>query len=168
MTNEGDEEVEYSVFLNFGSHFPFDDFLDDQTEMKIIGLDCDTPIAQINGRFYQGEYDLAVGTKLFFAQTDEPDEDEWFGKKNQSEPWEYVDKTNKVLNMKRIFITQKKKETEEPVKEEKNNQKYHVETTYGEALNKFLPEFRDAPRTLPSEEYNLELLQRTKEVMDET
>lgn len=152
--NDPDEET-YSIFVDFGSHFPFDDFLNPDTKIKIIGLDTANPLAQVNGRFYQGDYELALGTKMFFAPSSPPDSKDWFGKRTTAEPFSYVDKTNKVLKMKRIFINKKEAEgnsSAETISEPINAKKYEIQQTYSEVLAKFLPEGQPAPREIPDEE----------------
>lgn len=165
-TDNSDDEEEYTVYVDFGSHFPFDDFLEPDPQIKLIGLDTKQPIAQINGRFYEGEYDFAMGTKLLFGlSSDEPESysQDWFGTKDPAEPYTFFDKTNKVLKMKRIFISKKEDEDSSQIKEELNSKKYEMESTYGEALGKFLAENRKAPRVLTSEENGDDLVARTGE-----
>lgn len=161
--NTDDESEEYYVYVDFGTHLPFDELVDAETNIKIIGLDTDTPLAQVNGRFYQGDYEYAMGTKMFFEEADEDERRHWFGEKHTGKMFRYAEKTNKVLTMKRIFVTAKNGDTAPVVfksEEGTQNKKYEVTSTYTEVLNRFLPTGVRPPREIPPEEDGGELLLR--------
>lgn len=159
------KEQEFLVYVDFGPHLPFDELVDPETQIKIIGLDTDTPLAQVNGRFYQGDYDYAMGTKLFFAESDEDAKQHWFGQRYCGKTFKFMNKTDKVLNMKRIFVTTKGADDSEPVtvksEDGVQNDKYKVTTTYSAALSRFLPPGTQPPRDIPPEEDGAELLLQT-------
>lgn len=167
---EGDtKEEEYLVYVDFGPHLPFDELVDPETQIKIIGLDTDTPLAQVNGRFYQGDYDYAMGTKLFFAEAEEDMRQHWFGERHSSKSFKFMDKTDKVLTMNRIFVTSKSGAGDSEmvtVKSEEEDgatqgEKYKVKTTYSGALSRFLPHGSQPPREIPVEEDGADLLVRS-------
>ncbi|XP_063705801.1 uncharacterized protein LOC134834925 [Culicoides brevitarsis] len=155
-----DEEEELLIYLDFKQFLPFEELIDPDTQIKIIGLEGDSPIAQINGRFYQGNYEFATGTKLFFtesqeAQVPEADSDA------KIIPFEYVTKTNKVLRMSRVFIASKDNpQRVKPEPESDNTSKYEITTTYEEVLSRFLPPDMEPPRMITEEENGRDLMMR--------
>lgn len=88
------------------TQMPFEKF-------KLIGLETDNPILQLNNYCFSGEYDETLGTALIFEEEAK--------KYKKSDPifcndpttrLKYVCHTTKVLNMRRIFIAENKtKET---------------------------------------------------------
>lgn len=163
--NKESDEEEYLIYLDFKQFLPFEELIDPDTQIKVIGLETESPIAQINGRFYQGDYEFATGTKLFFTESQEPPpqtKSEW-----ESDvkivPFEYVAKTNKVLKMNRVFITSKDNPAGvNPEPESDNTSKYEVTTTYAEVLSRFLPAEMEPPRMISEEENGLDLMQKRR------
>lgn len=158
-------EEEYLIFLDFKQFLPFDELIDPDTQIKIIGLESENPIAQINGRFYQGDYEFATGTKLFMAESeDQQTKNEWESDCNSKVmAFEYVAKTNKVLKMNRVFIAAKdnpERVKPEPESEHGNTSKYEVTTTYAEVLSRFLPLDMEPPRMISEEENGQDLMKK--------
>ncbi|KFB40683.1 AGAP013033-PA-like protein [Anopheles sinensis] len=121
------------------------------THIKIIGLDSENPIIQVNDEVYRGTYESAFGTNVFF----EPDVEQTTKldpvfDKTIKQMYRYVGKTDKVLRMKRIFATLKDAVAEEGASTDDipYESKYEVDRTYEEALNLHLPEGGFPPRRI--------------------
>lgn len=163
MPQNTEKEEEYLIYLDFKQFLPFDELIDPDTQIKIIGLEGENPIAQINGRFYQGNYEFATGTKLFFTESqDTQKKGEWESDANHKlVPFEYVAKTNKVLKMNRVFIaTKDNPEKSEPENHHENRSKYEVSTPYAEVLRRFLPPDMEPPRMITEEENGEDLMKK--------
>lgn len=163
---------ELLVYLDFGQFLPFEELIDPDTQIKLIGIDSEHPVAQINGRFYQGDYEFTTGTKLFFSESHNPPvRDEIESDSNEKIiPYEYLTKTNKTLKMNRMFISAKNDTGRVKVEMDKdeNASKYEVTTTYSEALSRFLPVGMEPPRMIGETEDGLNLTrQRQDEEEDE-
>lgn len=158
--SDGKQE-EHFVYVDFGTHLPFDELVDPETQIKIIGLDTDTPLAQVNGRFYQGDYEFAMGTKLFFIEGEHDDKQHWFGEKHGGKSFKFMEKTDKVIAMKRIFVTSKEQDHEPVVvktEEGSQSKKYEVPLSYSAALGRFLQPGVNPPREIPPEDEGAELV----------
>lgn len=168
--NDTDEE-ELLIYLDFKQFLPFEELIDPDTQIKIIGLETENPICQINGRFYQGDYEFATGTKLFFTEFQDPPQtkNDWESDPNSKiVPFEYIAKTNKVLKMNRVFITSKEDlERVNPELDNENTSKYEITTTYAEVLSRFLPPAMEPPRMISETENGLELMKKTLQEIDD-
>ncbi|XP_058117324.1 uncharacterized protein LOC131288339 [Anopheles ziemanni] len=119
------------------------------THIKMIGLDSENPIIQVNDEVYRGTYESAFGTNVFFEPDDEHATklDPVFDKAIK-QMYRYVGKADKVLRMKRIFATLKDAVAEEGASADDVpfESKYEVDRTYEEALNLHLAEGGFPPR----------------------
>ncbi|XP_058060764.1 general transcription factor 3C polypeptide 6 [Anopheles bellator] len=139
--------------------------------VQVIGLDTDSPIIQVNDEVYRGTYDFACGTNVFFEKDRQwtPAADSLF-ETPVKQMYRYMDKSDKILRMKRIFLTEKvnqqpgerlqaRQDDSEVVagegagasssEEEEEIEKFNVSMSYEDALNLHLPEGCSAPRHIP-------------------
>lgn len=82
-------------------------------KFKILGIDTDQPILQVENFMFTGEYAQTMGTAVMFEEEEKrvKKSDPVFCKK-PPRMLKYVCKTNKKLNMKRVFVSEKAKEGE--------------------------------------------------------
>ncbi|XP_020288875.1 general transcription factor 3C polypeptide 6 [Pseudomyrmex gracilis] len=99
MLSENEEEM--LVYVQFEGLVGSNVFDDKNLELDIVGIDTEHPIIQINGRFYEGTYEDAVGTYMFFEKEDNPQVDDPIFDKAPT--LKYFAKTRKLLKMQRVF-----------------------------------------------------------------
>ena len=75
--------------------------------------------------------------------------------------YKYYDKTNKVLRMSRVAITEKNVEETENVETQEDTSKFAITKTYEEALSLFLHPGRRAPRKIPENMNGLQLIDQS-------
>ncbi|KAK0172426.1 hypothetical protein PV328_005743 [Microctonus aethiopoides] len=98
----GDDEEDIFIYVDFEATTSSSIFCNEKLELDMIGLDSEHPIMQVNGKYYEGTYEDAVGTYMFFDKNTEPViEDEVFDK---TPSLKYYNKSKKVLKMKRVFV----------------------------------------------------------------
>uniref|UniRef100_A0A182R1G7 Transcription factor TFIIIC triple barrel domain-containing protein n=1 Tax=Anopheles funestus TaxID=62324 RepID=A0A182R1G7_ANOFN len=162
-------EEEITVFADFDICLDMDD---PNLHIKVIGIDTESPIIQVNDEVYRGTPDLAFGTNIFFEKDPKATAtlDPVF-ENNIKDLYQYVDSTDKVLRMKRIFLNAKDQQkqnadgtavserdsSEEETQEEVSN--YEVNMTYQEALNLHLPDGGEPVRHIPEHLNGEELMQ---------
>uniref|UniRef100_A0A182QI20 Transcription factor TFIIIC triple barrel domain-containing protein n=1 Tax=Anopheles farauti TaxID=69004 RepID=A0A182QI20_9DIPT len=152
-TNTDDDiyEEEITVFADFGLCLDVDD---PNLYIKVIGIESENPVIQVNDAVYRGTADLAFGTNVFFEKDPERTAtlDPVF-EANIKDMYRYVGGTDKVLRMKRIFLTTPEQEQKEQrERKEQTEQKQasdssddeedacEVNMTYEDALNLHLAE----------------------------
>ncbi|XP_014231555.1 uncharacterized protein LOC106655595 [Trichogramma pretiosum] len=97
-----DDEEEILVYVEFDNCISSDVFSKEDLKLDMLGLDSEHPVMQINGKFFEGTYEDAVGTYLFFENDLEPKvDDPVFDKVPR---YRYYNKTRKVLKMQRAFL----------------------------------------------------------------
>ncbi|XP_011159352.2 general transcription factor 3C polypeptide 6 [Solenopsis invicta] len=97
--SEGEEEM--LVYVEFEGFTGSDMFNKEDLQLDMIGIDTEHPIMEINGRYYEGTYEDAIGTYMFFEKDDNPKvDDEVFDKVPSLK---YFAKTKKLLKMQRVF-----------------------------------------------------------------
>ncbi|KAL7640756.1 UNVERIFIED_CONTAM: hypothetical protein RMT77_009031 [Armadillidium vulgare] len=111
---ESDDEYEEKEILvlvdlkgiidsDFLSQTPFERF-------KIIGLETDNPVLQLNNYHFTGEYDETLGTALLFQEDDESEESDTVFSNTPAKRLKFAYRTSKLLNMRRVFITETKED----------------------------------------------------------
>lgn len=96
-----EDEEEMLVYVEFEGLTGSDTFSNQDLQMDMIGIDTEHPIMEINGRFYEGTYEDAMGTYMFFEKDENPKvDDEVFDK---VPTLKYFAKTRKLLKMQRVF-----------------------------------------------------------------
>ncbi|XP_066595235.1 uncharacterized protein [Prorops nasuta] len=103
-TQLSEDEEEILVYVEFEGSIGNNTLNDKQFQLDITGIDTDHPIMQINGRFYEGTYEDAVGTYLFFEEDKNPTVDDPIFDINPT--LKYFQKTKKLLKMQRVFTKQ--------------------------------------------------------------
>ncbi|KAI4486635.1 hypothetical protein M0804_006005 [Polistes exclamans] len=104
-TELGEDEEDILVYVEFEGFVNNNIFSNGELQLDMIGIDTDHPIMQIDGRFYEGTYEDAVGTYMFFDKDDQPVvNDPVF---DQVPTLKYFGKTRKVLKMQRVFVKQR-------------------------------------------------------------
>lgn len=101
----GEDEEDFLVYVELEGFVNNNIFSNEELQLDMIGIDTDHPIMQIGGKFYEGTYEDAVGTYMFFDKDDQPViNDPVF---DQVPTLKYFGKTRKVLKMERIFVKQR-------------------------------------------------------------
>ncbi|XP_049530002.1 uncharacterized protein LOC125948209 [Anopheles darlingi] len=171
--DEGDyDEEEMLVFVDFEPYLSLNNTRN--PNVQLIGLE-ENPIIQIDGETYRGTYDYAFGTYVFFEKDPEwnPSSDSLFDTPVK-QMYRYVDKSNKVLRMKRIFLTEKEpldeeKQAKDEVSseaecssepEEDQREKFNVAMSYEAALNQHLSEGSTPPRHIPEQQNGADIINR--------
>ncbi|XP_058791750.1 uncharacterized protein LOC131664564 [Phymastichus coffea] len=107
MSNSDSEleenEEEILVYVEFDNCATNDVFSNENLKLDMLGLDSDHPVMQVNGKFFQGAYEDAVGTYMFFEKDDNPAIDDPVFDKIPT--LKYFQKTRKLLRMQRAFVT---------------------------------------------------------------
>ncbi|CAL4156312.1 unnamed protein product [Meganyctiphanes norvegica] len=109
------EEEETLVMVDLHGVIDSEIFSQDSfNKFKILGVDTEQPILQVENFVFTGEYDQTIGTAVMFEEVDKKvkKSDPVFCKKPPT-MLKYVCKTNKKLNMKRVFVSERAKEGEE-------------------------------------------------------
>ncbi|XP_055695438.1 general transcription factor 3C polypeptide 6 [Lutzomyia longipalpis] len=142
-----DDEDEVYLYVDFNQIALQDELSNPNLTFKIVGIESENPVVQINNKFFKGEYEDTVGTHLFFEEdTDHKEQDPLYSR-NPKKMYKYMNKTNKVLTMKRIFL--ESRDDENRVQEEEvpveNSSKYQVTKTYHETLCQLLKPGQEPP-----------------------
>lgn len=97
-----EDEEEILVYVELEGVVGGNTLTTEQLQLDMIGIDTEHPIMQINGRFYEGTYEDAIGTYMFFTKDENTEpEDPVF---DTASTLKYYAKTRKLLKMQRIFI----------------------------------------------------------------
>lgn len=141
--NDSDfEEEEIIVFADFKNNI-LNELEAGDPLVKIIGIDSENPIAEINGSIFKGNYDFSMGTHVVFEEDENPPPIDPIFENYSKKTFKYLTKTNKVLNFSRIFVekenktevTTEQETTEAPETDNTSPQKpLLVDKTYEEAL----------------------------------
>ncbi|XP_055643210.1 uncharacterized protein LOC129779645 [Toxorhynchites rutilus septentrionalis] len=170
---EGDDdsedytEEEMLLYADFENYLSQEELTDPNVRVKIVGIESENPIIQVNNDIYKGTYDFAVGTNVFFEEDSKGKASiDPLYSANPEKLYKYVGQSTKVLTMKRIFITPKTEQvkTEPGTAAEitrDNASQYTVTHTYEEALNMHLPEGHYPPRHI-EQEHNCEKVVKRK------
>ncbi|EDW61595.1 uncharacterized protein [Drosophila virilis] len=134
------EETEYLVYADFKNHLAPHQLKHEDAAIRIIAIESDTPMAEINGNIFKGSYDMAMGTNVFF----EKDTNSVFGDPLYEpvcrQQYKYVNKSDKVISFERVYIEglpQDIKPEEEPQQAETKPQTLKLNITYKEAIELF-------------------------------
>ncbi|EDW02278.1 GH19984 [Drosophila grimshawi] len=134
------EETEYLVYADFKNHLAPHQLKHEDAAIRIIAIESETPMAEINGNIFKGSYDMALGTNVFF----EKDTNSVFGDPLYEpvcrQQYKYVNKSDKVISFERVYIEnlpQDIKVEEEHQPEEAKSQSLKLNISYRDAINKF-------------------------------
>ncbi|KAG5680845.1 hypothetical protein PVAND_010326 [Polypedilum vanderplanki] len=126
---------------------------------KIVGNDKNA-IIQVDGKFFEGEYDYSIGTHVFFEKDEETPVDELYSRCDCH--YKFISKTNKTLKMNRILLKDlSEKDTNDDDIRNQNieniNNTLKATRTYEQALNLFLPKDKNPPRKITGEDEKISL-----------
>lgn len=112
-----------------------------------------------------GEFDISMGTHLFFERNEEAYTDELYCK--CSAYYRFDSKTNKVLKMSRVLIQDKSTYSDVQEKDITGIRgQLQVQKTYEQALNLFLTPGREPPRKIPEDQNCEHLLCRDESALE--
>ncbi|XP_051889569.1 general transcription factor 3C polypeptide 6 [Pristis pectinata] len=104
QSDDGDwEEEEQLVVVELSGIIDPDFLLKCRNECKIVGIDTEQPIMQVDRCVFAGEYEDVLGTCVIFEETSEPDPEV-----EEKQLLKYKCHTAKKLLMKRTFLSEKK------------------------------------------------------------
>ncbi|XP_005179080.1 uncharacterized protein LOC101888694 [Musca domestica] len=146
MSDDSDyEEEEYLVFADFKNQILPKELSDENSAIKIIGIETKNPVAEINGNIFKGTYDFVMGTDVFFEKDDDAPPDDPLFEATCRQKFKVFGKTNKVINFERMYVeslretdqqmgdAETEAATETPADE--NNMKLNM--NYDEAIKQF-------------------------------
>ncbi|XP_065370356.1 uncharacterized protein LOC135962381 [Calliphora vicina] len=144
MSDSEYEEEEFLVFADFKNQIFPEQLSDENSAIKIIGVESKNPVAEINGNIFKGTYDYAMGTDVFFEKdADAPLPDPLY-EQSCRQKFKVIGKTNKVINFQRIYvenISEKKESVEDPEGETSmdtpTEDNLRLNVTYEEAIKQF-------------------------------
>ncbi|KAH8340014.1 hypothetical protein KR067_006276 [Drosophila pandora] len=137
------EDTEFLVYGDFKNNIPAQQLKHENAAIKVIGIESDTPMAEVNGNFYKGHYEQSVGTLLFFDKDKDNVVSDPLYESTCRQRFKYVDKSTKIITFERTYIenslldagkSSKSEETDQP-NAEKPSLKLNI--NYKEAINKF-------------------------------
>ncbi|XP_055608038.1 uncharacterized protein LOC129756909 [Uranotaenia lowii] len=160
---------EVLLFVDFDNHLSRKELVDPNVRIKVVGIETEHPVIQINEDVYKGTYDYPLGTNVFLEE--DPFEkskiDPLYGA-NPDKLYKYAGQSDKMLKMKRIFVKPKEQQpSTATIKEEPGSlpvpateldkvcrftERTLVTRTYEEALNLHLPEGHYPPRHIAPEQ----------------
>ncbi|XP_017839583.1 uncharacterized protein LOC108597506 [Drosophila busckii] len=138
------EETEYLVYADFKKHLAPHQLKHEDAAIKIIGIESDTPMAEINGNIFKGTYDMALGTHLFFEKDKESLAGDPLYESVCQQKFKFSHKCDKVINFERSYIenlaqekSSVKVEDEQQPQQTGDKQSLKLSISYKEAINKF-------------------------------
>ncbi|XP_067915490.1 general transcription factor 3C polypeptide 6 isoform X2 [Heterodontus francisci] len=104
VSDDGDwEKEEQLVVVELSGIIDPDFLLRCRNECKIVGIDTEQPVMQVDRCVFAGEYEDVLGTCVIFEETSEPDPE-----MEDKPSLKYKCHTAKKLLMKRTFLSEKK------------------------------------------------------------
>ncbi|XP_030378981.1 uncharacterized protein LOC115627452 [Scaptodrosophila lebanonensis] len=114
------EESEYILYADFKNHLAPQELKRENTAIKIIGIESENPVAEINGNIFKGNYDMAIGTNVFFQKDFDVVPGDPLFESTCRQQYKYVSTSTKVINFERIYI-EKLPQEEEAVPQKTTN-----------------------------------------------
>lgn len=124
------EEEETLVLVELHGVIDSEIFAQDSFDkFKILAIESESPILQVENFVFTGEYDHTMGTAVIFEEEEKKVKkcDPVFCKK-PTRMLKYVCKTNKKLNMKRVFVSEKSEGNAVKLKKERMEEGEREET----------------------------------------
>ncbi|XP_017061341.1 uncharacterized protein LOC108101494 [Drosophila ficusphila] len=137
------EDTEYLVYADFKNHVQPHQLKHEDAAIKIIGIESDTPMAEVNGNIYRGRYEHSVGTNVFFEKDKDNLASDPLFESVCRQRYQYVDKSTKVISFERVYVDNLHLEAEKSVKSEEGEQaegkseSLKLNISYKEAIYKF-------------------------------
>lgn len=117
---ESYEEEEMLVMVELNGVIDSEIFAKDSFDkFKVLAIDSERPILQVENFVFSGGYDHTRGTAIFFEEDEKKLKCDPVFCKKPPRMLKYVCKTNKKLTMKRVFISEKQAKTEVDKEKEK-------------------------------------------------
>lgn len=109
MIDDSVEEEETLVLVELSGIIDSNFLLEKQKSMKVLGIESDNPVLQLENCVFSGSYEDFRGTEVIFEEVKD---------KDGETKLKYFGKTIKKLAMKRVFLEKKKfNEDSVPVEE---------------------------------------------------
>ncbi|XP_077298131.1 general transcription factor 3C polypeptide 6 [Arctopsyche grandis] len=157
--SESDSEEEILVYADIKS-LNLKKLLKPDTRpfFRVVGLETDSPFVQINEYVLKGEYVDCMGTNLFFEESSNlPDTDPMFGEE-QKVHLDFVCKSNKNLNLERVFLKSKDEASQSTELQDGDATKNVINepnsSSMEEAIGKFVECFDKNRHNLPISKVN--------------
>ncbi|XP_017146719.1 uncharacterized protein LOC108158695 [Drosophila miranda] len=138
------EESEYLVFADFKNQLSPHLLKHENSAIKIIGVESDSPLAEVNGCIYKGTYEHSLGTNVFFEKAADRSPADPLFESSCRQKYQYLDKSDKVISFERVYIENlppdPEKSTEVPdttTEETETPPKTKLNINYKEAIDKF-------------------------------
>lgn len=126
--DDSDYEEEESLVLVELSGIMETDLVSRVKDCKILGIDTEKPLLQLDNYIFQGEYEDTMGTCMLFEEKSLPDAAGFSDEPPKELDFQYL--TNKKLSMQRVFI---KKTVEEELDtstgDDKTSEKMEVDSS---------------------------------------
>lgn len=97
-------EEEHLVLVELTGVLDYQYFAKSDKECKVLGIETENPVLQFGNYVFKGEYKKAMGTAVIFEQ----------GNEGEEKNWKYKCCTDKMLEMKRVFLQPKENPSDEP------------------------------------------------------
>lgn len=105
---ESYEEEEMLVMVELNGVIDSEIFAKDSFDkFKVLAIDSERPVLQVENFVFSGGYDHTRGTAIFFEEDEKKLKCDPVFCKKPPRMLKYVCKTNKKLTMKRVFISEK-------------------------------------------------------------
>ncbi|XP_013104997.1 uncharacterized protein LOC106085322 [Stomoxys calcitrans] len=145
MSDSEYEEEEYLVFADFKNQIVPKELSDENSAIKIIGIETKNPVAEINGSIFKGTYDYVMGTDVFFEKDHDALQEDSLYEVSSRQKYKIYGKTNKVISFERMYV-ESMRDTEQCAQDIEaessaenvsvdNNLKLNI--TYDEAIKQF-------------------------------
>ncbi|KAK4306226.1 hypothetical protein Pmani_021925 [Petrolisthes manimaculis] len=118
---DSDEEEEMLVMVELNGVIDSEIFAKDSFDkFKVLAIDSERPILQVENFVFSGGYDHTRGTAIFFEEEEKKLKCDPVFCKKPPRMLKYVCKTNKKLTMKRVFVSEKQAKEGDKKEEEGN------------------------------------------------
>lgn len=150
------EEEEYLVYIDIEPTSLAETQIREAQKLKLFGMDKSSTLLQIinseSNQFFEGDFDISMGTHLFFEKDEEAPVDELYCRCESY--YRYRAKTNKVLKMSRVLVKEKATESDTVHDKDISSLKgqLRIDKTYEEQLDQLLVPGRNRPRRIPEDD----------------
>ncbi|XP_076318083.1 general transcription factor 3C polypeptide 6 [Tachypleus tridentatus] len=151
-----EEEEESLVLVELTGIIDLDLYGLKDRNCKIVGLEGNKPVLQLDNYYFVGEYEDIVGTAVIFEEVIPQT------KRKTEKNLKYFCKTNKKLAMKRAFLQQKQSENDPSMKPPSEEDACLEETVSRMRLSE------ETPTTMPSSSEEASVSNKTDQVQEVT
>lgn len=108
MEEEKQEEEETLVLVELHGVIDSEIFTQDSfSKFKVLAVDSERPVLQVENFIFSGEYEHTLGTAVFFEEEEKRLKCDPVFCKKPPRMLRYACSTNKKLSMKRVFVSEK-------------------------------------------------------------